>query len=437
MPWKSVDEFRTSETYKKFKSVHGWTQAKLQKFVAAFNEVYYRAKRNGADEATAESSAFGIAFSVAKRAASEETMSKARKEVHYFAAFAPHMNGRDPKDPKGTIVASEFQFTLVEKSLPMLRSLVAGLAFNYNHDHAQEQGVIRDIIRTSEAPAEVQKATDPAVPFLFVASYREDVGEHLAAEVRISPEWLILDDNEVLPMTFAATHDPLNGDELGIKRVASALLVDPAAEAPKAEAEANAQKPAEAAVEQPKSPSTEPAKTEPDATKTALAAVDSVSAKSFEQQRGSVAPKETPPMPDGDTTITTPEQFAAKVTSLSGELENERKARKAAEMSAAAWKSEFETAKKTVTELQAAALEATAESAALKLVQDGKATADQVTYFAALYKTLGQESFDELVAALPKSALGAYAVKAAAQVVASPERVKAEKERMAALLREG
>lgn len=424
MPWATVDEFRSSETYRKFKSVHGWTQAKLAKFVAAFNEVYYRAKRNGADDTQAESSAFGIAFSVAKRAASEETVSKAKKEVHYFAAFAPHMNGRDPAGKE--VQASEFKFTLVEKSLPMLRTLVSGLAFNYHHDHAQEQGVIRDIVRTSDAPAEVQKATDPAVPFLFVASYRSDASEPVANEVRISPEWLVLDENEVLPMTFASTHDPLNGDELGIKRVAAALLVDPAAETPKPD---------------PATPSTEPAndakKDESDATKTALAAANGASAKSFEHQQGSVAPKETPPMPEGDPPITTPEQFGAKVASLTTELDNEKKARKAAEMSAAAWKSEFETAKRTVTELQAAALEAQAESAALKLVQDGKATADQVTYFASLYKTLGQESFDELVAALPKSALGAYAVKAAAQVTVSPERVKAEKERMAALLKEG
>lgn len=424
MPWATVADFLASETYRKFKSVHGWTNAKLSKFVAAFNEVYYRAKRNGADEQQAESSAYGIAFSVAKRAASEETVSKAKKEVHYFAAFAPHMNGRDPE---GKVVeASEFKFTLVEKSLPMLRTLVSGLAFNYHHERAEEQGIIRDIVRTSDAPADIQKATDPSVPFLFVASYRSDVSEPVASEVRISPEWLVLDDNEVLPMTFAATHDPLNGDELGIKRVASALLVEPAAEAAKADAT---------------SPSTEPVadakKGEPDATKTALAAVGGASAKSFEHQQGSVVPKETPPVPGDDPPITTPEQFGAKVASLTTDLDNERKLRKAAEMSAAAWKSEFETAKKTVVELQAAALEATAESAALKLVQDGKATADQVTYFAALYKTLGQESFDELVAALPKSALGAYAVKAAAQVVASPERVKAEKERMAALLREG
>lgn len=417
MPWANLDDFLASEAFKRTSVFHGWPKWRLSKLVAAFNALFSRAKRNGASDEKAESLAWPIATEVAKRAASSDTMANLEPTRHYFAAMAP-VQAHRPAD--GTeVTGQEHRFGIVRQSQPLVQSLVAGSFFSWVHDPTLEIGAIHDLILREQAPPEVQAATDPDVPFLFVASYRKDIPAESRGEIRISAEWLRLRDGEVIPLTFSASHDPLNPPELGIKRidVEVAALLGEQGKADEKTAEPNA-------------------KTEAASQAAALAAAapkdaPAASAKTYEQQPGSIPtgsqmPDDAPKVPE----------FEAQVAGLRAELDSEKKMRKQAELQAAAYKSEFETSKKVVEELKAAANEQMAELAALTLVQEGKATADRAPYFANLYKTLGREKYEELVAGLPLSTVGAYAVKASASVPLDPAAVKAQRDRMERLLRE-
>jgi hypothetical protein len=378
MPWSSVDELRKSKLYASISEMHAWAQGKLEKFVSSFAAVYERAKRNGATDEKAESLALPIAFSVAKRTASAETVEKSESAIHYIAAMAPLQAGRDMNS--SDIEGDEWRFTIIEKGLPLLRSLVAGLAANWDHNGESQIGVIRDIIPRSAAPPEVQAKTDPSIPFYFVASFRTDIPPESRNEVGVSAEWIPLGDGEALPLTFAKSHTPLNGPELGIRQVAASILYEPD-----------------------------------------IAATE-VSAKPYHQQQESGS-RENPNMNEQPPKPSVPDVagMEAKVASLSQTLAAAEAARKEAETKAhdlglqfAALKERNDLDHKMVEELKADALNKEADDYALGLVRDGKAPSDKVASWSARYKALGKEASLALAADLPVIHVGIGPARAAA-----------------------
>lgn len=378
MLWASIDEFRKSAAYTTVTEFHGWTNEKLTKFLSAFQEIFTRAKRNGADDAKAEKLAFPIAFDIGKRAASADTIAKAESAVHYVAAMAKNQASRNLVGDTARIGGTECKFSLLETSLPLLKALVAGVAPNWQHNPEHQIGVIRDIVPRAAAPAEIQAKADPSTPFFFVASYRSDVPPEARNEIGVSAEWWPLGGGEVLPFNFAKSHTPLNGPELGIAQVA-ALLSDQ-----------------------------EPEK------KTIVATTP----KGYQSQSDSTHTG-VPHMPNDDTaegsaTGSAPDgDLKAQVAALSTDLEKERNARKNAELQVAAFKTQAEATEKLakdasaqVAALQKTADEKAADEAALGMVKDGKCAADKALFFKELYLSMGKEKFGAMVAALPTTTIG-------------------------------
>lgn len=390
MPWASVDDFKESALYKSFTEMHGWASEKLTKFVSAFGEVFARAKRNGADDEKAHKLAFPIAFHVAKRAASADTLAKVETNVHYVAAMARHQVARDFDSAK--LEAEECKFTVLQTSMPLMKALVAGVAPNWEHNPEHQIGVIRDIVRFEDAPSDVRAAADPATPFFFVASYRTDVPEESRKELKVSAEWVPLGGGEVLPFNFAKSHAPLNGPELGILQVAALLADEP-------------EKPADA----------------DDKTKVAAQ-----SPKTYQDSQGSTrpgAPKMADPKPEDAGNSGSLE---VRVASLSTALEAEKVARVAAEsklktqedlakdlqLKYAALKEQADKDHAAVVKMAEDALDREAGDAALQLVRDGKCAADKVSDFKQLYKDIGQARFAAMAKNLPGTLVGVGEAKA-------------------------
>lgn len=190
---------------------------RLERFVAAYNKVFEKAKRNGADDAQAQDTAIRIAFGIAKNASFAGTR-KVEGTLHYFAAMAPEMGSSQN-------LGMELSFDVVTKDLEFAKIIASGNTFNVDHDRGEGAGIVRDVILPSEAPPEVASQVDPDAPFLFVASYFEDTPADLREIEKVSAEWVTVPSaagkKEALPFSFCVSQVPVNGPELGIRRIAS------------------------------------------------------------------------------------------------------------------------------------------------------------------------------------------------------------------------
>ncbi len=361
MPYSTVAALKTSALWKRIDELHGMAAAKLQKFVNVFDAVYERVLRNGGSINEAESSAIAIALPVARRAATKAFMAGLEENLHYFAPMMPHQLAMDAS---GNITGQEYSFEMVKNDLSLMKNIASGMAFNWDHNGMHPLGVIRDIILPKDAPADVQAKLDPSTPYLYVASYHTDIPEEARSEDGISSEWAALavdGKNEVIPQTFAVSHQPLNNTNSGIGKVAAV---------PKTEE--NLIKPNTASDEQ--------------------------GDKMSDELKAQVAALTTER--DGIK-----EQMAS-LTSTVDTANNEVTDLKAA-------KAALET---QVASLTAEAKKAEADKYADGLVAAGRIPTDAATKMASLYIKLGKEAVDEMAALFPKTALGAHAAQGLAAV---------------------
>lgn len=221
MPFDSFQELKTSSIFQRSQALQSMSDRRLERFLRAFNAVHARVLRNGGGEEEAEKAAFVIAFNIAKSATFSDAPVESMR--HFFSPMSPQMAGRDPKT--GEISAHDLSFQVILEDREVADALVSGNVANVNHDRGEPAALIHGIIPVSEAPPEVQAATDPDTPFLVVASYFEDTPEDVRQIDTISAEWLTAPrpdgGSEALPFSFAVTRKPINGKELGVKRVAS------------------------------------------------------------------------------------------------------------------------------------------------------------------------------------------------------------------------
>lgn len=217
MPFKSVNDLKNSDLFRRMDSLKTMGDTKLEKFVNVFNGVFERVRRNGGTEDEAESTAVPLALSAARRASIVNQ--RVEDEVHFVAA---HMPEQFTANQQG-FEAAEFDFSIVDAIPDVVDEAVAGNLFTHGHG-GPSVGVIRGIVPRGEAPQEVQEKADPDTPFLFKASYFEDTADRVREMKGVSAEWasIPLDNGKKLafPGSFVVTESPLNPPYTGIRMVA-------------------------------------------------------------------------------------------------------------------------------------------------------------------------------------------------------------------------
>lgn len=221
MVFTSLAELKKSDLYKRSDALKAMSARQLSRFLDVFAAVYARIVERGGDEENAESTAIAIALPTARRA-SASLDREMENELHFFAAMTPQQFGGDANGISGQLL--DFAWILENPDLASLT--VAGNEFNWNHERATTAlGQIRGLVLRKDAPLAVRRKTHKDVPFLFVASYYNDVDEELKELDTISAEWVVLAENDgvstPLPQSFAVARDPLNDPTSGILRVAS------------------------------------------------------------------------------------------------------------------------------------------------------------------------------------------------------------------------
>lgn len=213
MPFQSVADLRKSDVFQRMPTLQNMSTAKLNKFVATFNNVHARALRNGASQDEAEISALRIALAAAKKA--ESVAARPLEDtVSVFALMTADMFSSDDGADTG----------LVFPDVETMNDVMAGNPFNMNHDHSDQMGVIREVVATKDLPEELRSKVDPDVRVVVKASFFSDVPPEDRHDT-VSAEWFQPELKNglqlAIPHTFAVTSvAPANGQELGIGRVA-------------------------------------------------------------------------------------------------------------------------------------------------------------------------------------------------------------------------
>jgi hypothetical protein len=388
MPWDSLSSFQSSPTFKSNPEMQSWPSFRLSRYIQVFRAVWDMMKSQGASEPEVEASAHALAYTSARRYQPMPQNATLEADVHYFTPLQAHQFSMGGK-------VEDLNFDYLVANLATISAAVSGNSFNLDHSATEPTGSIRSLVLPKDAPAEVQAKLPPGTPFVIAASYFEGTPELIKATKTISGEWLQTQRadgrNEVVFVdSFCITKEPANDVVLGVGKVAKTDSAE------KVEAEASSKIPA-------------------------LPLGNTGKPMTTEQTSGAAALQNAP-------------DAEARFASVSAELDSTKKALKAATLNFAAATNEVATMKKLVEEMKAAAADREAEEAALGLVRDGKATADQTAYFAQMYKDMGRDRFSELASRLQTTTLGAYASKAAAQVPVSEADVKAYKARLAVAL---
>lgn len=222
MPFDSISGLRASELYQRSDTLKSFSSTQLERFLEIFNAVFRRVRRQGGDVSQAESTAVAIALSSAKRATATAGRSLQNRLV-FFAAFAPEILG---DGERAGLTGRSLNLNWIVNHPDIANLVVAGNEFNFEHKGSEAAlGQIRALVLRDNLPETIASRVDPDIPFVFAASFYEDVNADIEAIEQISPEYIALpmpDGSEVpIPQSFAVAREPLNGPETGIKRVAA------------------------------------------------------------------------------------------------------------------------------------------------------------------------------------------------------------------------
>lgn len=233
MPFETVENLKESDLFDRVSTLQQLSTDQLRKFVQVFDSVHERVLRNDGDPDQAESNAIALALPAAKRATlptEEDRQRSLEDEVHFFATMMPEQFAMsDPREADGEPApdAELLDLGFFEENPRIASAIMRDNLVTVDHDDEQAAGIIRDVIHPSDAPEEVQEATDPDAPFLVVASYFEDTPDDIKESDGISPEFTPIrtggERDLAVPSNFTIGDDtpPLNAPETGIKKVAT------------------------------------------------------------------------------------------------------------------------------------------------------------------------------------------------------------------------
>lgn len=221
MVWKTVDDLKTSDLYKRSGILQKMGTQKLKVFLEIFTRVFERAARGGASKEEAEARAFPIALVGAQRYAYAPADRVAEKEVAVFSLYAQEME-------HGSSISNGADTNMRFPAIEDINDVMAGQVFfgPYTHDRdlAEPQGVIHRVMRRVDLPDDLKVKVDPGILLVAEASFYSDVpqAERFAT---ISPEWTTVSftggEKLHIPTNFITTDEPANDAIMGIGRVAA------------------------------------------------------------------------------------------------------------------------------------------------------------------------------------------------------------------------
>lgn len=449
MPYTGIEDLRSSKLYGRMKMMHSWTQDQMAKFVEVFNAVYGKAKSEGAEEAEAESTAIPIALGAARRIVSSSFMANVEVARHYFVPMYHHQMGRNVS---GSLAGVSYKFRAMKKYWEQLRQAVSGISFNHEHDHAAPVGVIRDLL-TAEQAGSMGLDVPKDAPFVMAASYMKNVGPAVRNEPRISAEWLEFKasdgEMEAIPISFAVTETPLNGEVLGVKRIASLMVEAKRGAVLKAKQRNKLDSSSFGCPKDRKFPISDKRHVQ-----NALARLSQkhtsecsddyirkrihAAAKHFGVEVGKTAAmvasegqamaylhnsavsstrgRRMADNPANQTSDPKLVALEAKVASMAIEVEASKTSATEAARARAAAEVELQALKVKVASYEAERNEREASEAAQVLVVGGKIAREDAPFWSGQYKTLGKETFNAIAAKLQRTTIGVGQAKAAAAV---------------------